>query len=543
MESFAPDLRYQPRNPLNESHVDALREMGVEEVLEIGAYLARTGDRMDIFYFVVEGRIDLVDPYTQTPYLKDGLGPGQFAGELTFLYRGTWTRDLRATERSVVIAVDRIAMLSLMARVPEISDIVIEVFSARRRRQLESGDSSLTLVGADEDRAIREVAAFAARNRIPIKMLERGSPEAIAATQVCGAPGDRPAVIFAPNHWVDPPSPRAVAALLGLDLGVEADTRFDVLIVGGGPAGVAAAVYAGAEGLTSLLIDEIAIGGQAGTSSRIENYMGFPTGISGADLLWRGQIQAMKFGATFAMPRRITSLNAQENGFFAAQIDDKKTVYARSVVVATGVQYRRLPLERLEHFEGNGVYYAATETEARHCAGRSVMIIGGGNSAGQAAMFLSRHASHVYVVVRGPSLAASMSDYLASRLRANPAITIEFNSQVTQLDGGDSLDSVVVNDKASGEGRIISICGLFIMAGAAPNSAWLKGVVDLDEKGFVITGAAAGQGSPYETSTSGVFAVGDVRNGSVKRVASAAGEGSVVISRVWEYVHALKDAV
>lgn len=543
MESFAPDLRYHPRTPLQDTHIDALREIGVEKILEAGEYLAHSGDRMDVFYFIVAGRIDLVDPYTNNPYLDHGLGPGQFAGELTFLYRGTWTRDMRATERCSVIAVQRLAMLSLMARIPEISDIVIEVFSARRRRQLEAGDSSLTLIGADEDRAIREVAAFAARNRIPIKRLERGTPEALTATQVCGAPSDRPAVIFAPNHWVNPPSPRAVAALLGLDLGVEAEARYDVLIVGGGPAGVAAAVYAGAEGLTSLLIDEIAIGGQAGTSSRIENYLGFPTGISGADLLWRGQIQAMKFGATFAMPRRITAVSASEDGFFAAQIDDVKTIYARAVVVATGVQYRRLPLARLEHFEGNGIYYAATESEARHCAGRAVMVIGGGNSAGQAAMFLSRHASHVYVVVRGPSLAASMSDYLASRLRANPAITIEFGCQVTELAGDDTLEGVVMTERSTGEGRALAVCGLFVMAGAAPNSGWLEGLVDLDDKGFVITGPAAGQATPYETSTKGVFAVGDVRSGSVKRVASAAGEGSVVISRVWDYVQSVKDPV
>ena len=496
---------------------------------------------MDQFFYVLEGRLDLVDPYSEEPYLEDGLEAGQFTGELTFLYRGTWTRPMRATTDSQVIVVERAAMLSLMSRVPEISDLIIEVFAARRRRQLESNDSSLVLVGAEKDKTIRDIAAFAARNRIPTQSLELGSREAGAATKACGAPIDEPAVIFAPDHWVDPPSSRAVAELLGLDLGVEAEQTFDVLIVGGGPSGVAAAVYAGAEGLSSLLIDEIAIGGQAGTSSRIENYLGFSTGVSGADLLLRGQVQAMKFGATFAMPRRVTALAAQGNGLFAATIDDRKTVYARAVIVATGVQYRKLPLNNLERFEGQGVYYAATESEARFCHGREVVVIGGGNSAGQAAMFLSRCATHVHVVVRGSSLAASMSEYLASRLIADPGISIQFNRQVSALAGEDMLEQLWITDKLTGEEVELAVGGLFVMAGAAPNTAWLSDLVALDDRGFVLTGAAVHKSTPYETSQPGVFAVGDVRSGSVKRVASAVGEGSVVISRVWEYVQSVKE--
>lgn len=540
MESFAQDLRYSPRTPMDAAHIDALRAIGETSTLAAGDYLAKVGDRMDVFYFIESGRIDLVDPYTEKPYLDHGLGPGQFAGEMAFLYGGSWTRGMRASQESTVVAIPRQAMLELMARVPELSDKVIEVFNARRRRLLEDSDSSLTLIGSEADRNIRNIAAFAARNRIPVRILETDSEEAACAARVCGAEAGKPAVIFAPDRLVDPPTTREVAKLVGIDLEVDCSQLYDVLIVGGGPAGVAAAVYAGAEGLGALLIDEIAIGGQAGTSSRIENYLGFPTGISGADLLWRGQVQAMKFGSRFAMPRRVTCVRRTDGGEFLATIDDAESVRARSIVIATGVQYRKLPLEHLEDFEGYGVYYAATESEARHCRGKEVAVIGGGNSAGQAAMFLSRHAKHVHVLVRGSSLAASMSDYLASRLAADPKITVRFGEEVCALEGDQELAGLRTRRRDTGEERDLDACGLFVMAGAAPKTSWLQGLVELDMNGFVRTGAEVGASSPFATSTPGVFAVGDVRSGSVKRVASSVGEGSVAISKVWEYVNSVK---
>jgi thioredoxin reductase (NADPH) len=309
-----------------------------------------------------------------------------------------------------------------------------------------------------------------------------------------------------------------------------------VLIVGGGPAGVAAAVYAGAEGLCALLVEDIALGGQAGTSSRIENYMGFPTGISGADLLWRGEVQAMKFGARFAMPRRVTALEVQENGAFCAIFENGQRVRARAIVAASGVQYRRLPLERLADFEGSGVYYSATDMEARYCKDTEVVIIGGGNSAGQAAMFLSRYARCVRVLVRSASLATSMSSYLTSRLEADRGITIEYNCEVTALEGGEHLESITIRNAKTGQSRKVATRALFIMVGAAPNTEWLSGLAKLDDKGFVVTGVGS-PASPFATSHPGIFAVGDVRAGSVKRVASAVGEGSVVISKVWEHVN------
>jgi thioredoxin reductase (NADPH) len=336
---------------------------------------------------------------------------------------------------------------------------------------------------------------------------------------------------------IEDPTPEKIARLLGLDLDVAEGTMFDVLIVGGGPAGIAAGVYAGSEGLSALVLDDLAIGGQAGQSSRIENYMGFPTGISGADLCWRGEVQAMKFGTRFAVPRRASGLARQEDGSFRATLDDGRTICARAVVVATGVQYRRLPLDRLEHFEGAGNYYAATDVEARYCRDTEVVVIGGGNSAGQAAMFLSRTARHVHVLVRGTSLAASMSDYLLSRLEQNPRITIHYTSQMQALHGGDRLEAVTIRDASGGQDWRIDARAVFVMVGAAPNTGWLSGLVALDGKGFVLTGPDAGAEGGFHTSAPGFFAVGDVRAGSVKRVASAVGEGSVVISHVWAHVN------
>lgn len=329
---------------------------------------------------------------------------------------------------------------------------------------------------------------------------------------------------------------------MDLDLDDE-DVVHDVLIVGGGPGGIAAAVYAGAEGLSALVVEDSTIGGQAGTSSRIENYMGFPTGISGADLFWRGEAQAMKFGTRFAVPRRATALDRRDDGTFCVTLDDATRTCACALVIATGVQYRRLPLPRLEALEGAGIYYAATETEARFCRGTDVVIIGGGNSAGQAAMFLSRHANRVHLLVRGDSLADSMSSYLSGRLEVDPAIRIRYRTQVAALHGEDRLEGVTVDGCGvePGDDRI-DARAMFVMVGAAHNTEWLGRQVDCDDKGFLLTGDAVGRDSAYATSLPGVFAVGDLRAGSVKRVASSVGEGSVVSSKVWEHVAASRDA-
>ncbi|MEM9383708.1 MAG: FAD-dependent oxidoreductase [Pseudomonadota bacterium] len=538
MESLAADLKTMIRTPLHESHVARMRELGVVRDYAAGTTLSRFGEPADTFRYVIEGRVEAVDAITGERYAESTLGPTQFAGEISFLHGGSAMLGSRTVEPSKLLEVPREAMLSLMSQIPEMSDIIVNVFAARHRRLLESNDAGLVLIGAEASKAIREIGAFALRNRIPVRSLSLDSPAASEEMSACsqGLCHSEPCVIFGKQQVIEDPTPAKIAALFGLDMAVGEARQFDVLIVGGGPGGVAAGVYAGAEGLTALVLEDLTVGGQAGTSSRIENYMGFPTGISGADLCWRGEVQAMKFGTRFAMPRRASALLRQADGSFRVQLADGADVCARAVVVATGVQYRKLPLERLSDLEGAGVYYAATDLEARFCRASDAVVIGGGNSAGQAAMFLSRYATHVHVLVRSDSLAASMSDYLLSRLEEDPAITIHFGTQVSALHGEESLEAVTVTRRESGESHQIPACGLFIMVGAAPNTTWLSDSVALDKKGFVLTGTAAGANSSFATSVPGVFAVGDVRSGSVKRVASAVGEGSVVISEVFAYL-------
>jgi thioredoxin reductase (NADPH) len=538
METIGADLRQMQRTPLATAHVDAMRAVGRVVTYPAGTILARPGETADRFVYVEDGEIEVVNPYTDERHLPSTLGPTQFMGEISFLNGGAFSMPMRAVRETRVIEVPREAMLTLMSQIPEMSDIIITVFSARRRRQLDAGDSSLRLIGEDEDRDVRRIAEFASRNRIPYSSYPLRSPEAEATARSCSIAVAAPAVIFGRDIVVSDPTPDKVARLLGLNLDFRDDEKFDVLIVGGGPAGVAAGVYAGAEGLCALVVEDVAIGGQAGTSSRIENYMGFPTGISGADLVWRGEVQAMKFGTRFAMPRRVVLLQRLEDESFCASFDNGQRVSAKAVVVATGVQYRRLPLDKLADFEGAGVYYAATEIEARYCKGTEAVIIGGGNSAGQAAMFLSRSARSVRVLVRGASLAASMSSYLSSRLNADPRITIEYGAEVSALQGSDHLEALTIRDVKTGATRVVESRALFVMVGAAPNTEWLAGLVKLDDKGYVVTGSGTGAAaSPFATSLPGIFAVGDVRAGSVKRVASSVGEGSVVISKVWEYVN------
>lgn len=533
MEALGDDLATMPRVPLAADHVAALREIGTERSYPAGAMLAEAGDAMDRFVYVLDGEVEVVDPFSGERLVPSTLGPTQFMGEIGFLNGGSWLLPMRAAKDTKTLEVPREDMLALMSRVPEMSDHVIRVFSARRRRQFELKNSAIKLIGADRDAAVQRVEHFLSRNRIPFQSLDMdgSDDDALAA---CNLVGHQPAVILGQDTVLADATPRRVAQYLNLDLDACSQTLYDLLIVGGGPAGVAAAVYAGAEGLCALAIEDTAIGGQAGTSSRIENYMGFPTGISGTDLVYRGQIQAMKFGTRFAMPRRVERLERRDDGAFCATLDGGDTVCARAVLVATGVQYARLPLPRLADFEGAGVYYAATDMESRFCRNTDAVVIGGGNSAGQAAMYLSRSAGHVHLVVRGTSLASSMSSYLSQRLEADPRITIHYQTEVTALQGDSHLEGVIFRNP-EGE-RQLATRALFIMIGAAPNTAWLGALVETDAKGFVVTGGRDGGSSPYETSCDGIFAVGDVRAGSVKRVASAVGEGSVVVSKIWTYV-------
>ncbi len=536
MDSMAEDLRTMVRRPLTEAHVARLRREGTEQTVEEGEIILRSGDVLDRFLFVEDGRFAIWDPRRDAQVGEASLGPGQFISEIGLLNGGSILNTIRAMAPGRLTVVPRAAMLALMSAIPEMSDIIVSVLAARRRAMVDQGWSGITIVGPAEDRRVRRIAAFAARNRLPVTLLDPASPAAEELGESCRfEPGAAPQVVLGHGEVLDDITPAALAARLGLAFDPGTASTFDVAIVGGGPSGVAAGVYAGAEGLSALIVEDMAVGGQAGTSSRIENYMGFPTGISGADLCWRGEVQAMKFGTRFAMPHRVSTCRPEGDNW-CLTLDNGARVLARSVVVATGVEYRRLPLPRLEEFEGAGVYYAATEMEARWCRESEVVVIGGGNSAGQAAMYLSRSSKHVHVLVRGQSLAASMSAYLIGRLTQEPNVSIHYQAQVTALQGGDALESVTIHDGIEGCDWQVPARAVFVMVGAQPNTGWLDGRVAVDRAGFIQTGAAAGGEGLYATSCPGIFAVGDVRAGSVKRVASAVGEGSVVISEVWKHL-------
>ena len=539
MESFGADLETMRRQPLSDKHVALLKENGEERAYGAGETVFAVGDPWDRFVYLIDGEIEIVDPFSGERLLNSTLGPTQFAGEIGFLNGGAVMVPMRAAVATRTIEVERLRMLDLMAEVPELSDHVLTVFSARRQRTFDVGAGGIKLIGADRDPQVQACEQFLSRNRIPFQSIDLDGHDA-EAVATCQLTGHTPGVVLGKNRTLIHPTPLELARELRLDLDVCRETFYDLVIVGGGPAGVAASVYAGSEGLCALTIEDIAIGGQAGTSSRIENYLGFPTGISGTDLVFRGQVQAMKFGTRFAMPRRVEALTRREDGAFCVTLNEGDTLCARAVLVATGVQYRRLPLDRLQEFEGAGVFYAATDMESRFCRNTEAVVIGGGNSAGQAAMYLSRTAKHVHVVVRGTTLADSMSDYLSRRLEADPAITIHYETEVTCLAGDGHLDSLTLTSPAGDQA--IGCRALFVMIGAAPNTGWLSGLAETDAKGFVLTGADAGRAHPYETSCDGIFAVGDVRAGSVKRVASAVGEGSVVVSRIWDYVETQRRA-
>jgi thioredoxin reductase (NADPH) len=516
--------------------IEALCSVGEERPFESGEVFFDVGqDSYDLVY-VKEGAIDIVDRMNDRVVIT--ISAPNLVGELGLLMdQGTFFAGI-GKEAGTAIVVPRDALKTLLATVPELSDVVVSAFSARRRLLIEWNEGGLTIVGHEDHPATLRLLQFLSRSRLPHRFVDRSDGDAVADLGLGDA--DLTASTFAilgrRDVLVDP-SASDLARELNLDLAVGGDVVVDLAVVGAGPAGLASAVYAASEGLSTLVIEDTAIGGQAGTSSRIENYLGFSTGIPGGELAYQGQIQAVKFGARFTVPRRATALSRDDDGF-AITLDDGACVHARSVVVACGVQYRRLPLERLAEFEGAGVYYAATELEARPCASASVVVVGGANSAGQAAMFLSRHAAMTHLVVRGEGLAATMSSYLSERILNEARIRLWTNSEVVRLEGGSALEEVVIRDSREGSETRVEARGLFVMIGAAPNTGWLGDQVDLDAAGFIVTG---GENGPFSTSLPGVFAVGDVRAGSVKRVASAVGEGSVVVAAVHRHLEALRE--
>ena len=530
--SISPDELHRQAFPaLDAAQLAALGAFGHERSTVAGEVLFRAGDAVYPFVAVVAGRTRIVDRSSDPPVAIEDGGPGMFHGELAMLTGQRAFADCEVTEPGTVLLVPPDRLRAAVRTTPDLSDLLVTAFVARRQLYRRLSANSLTIVGTGPSAASLARKEFLGRTRIPHRYLGRDDPAVTAVLAPFGYPPPAETlVVLRGSRLLADPTPLDLARALGLDLALDQHEPADLLIVGAGPAGLAAAVYGASEGLQTVAIDDIAIGGQAGTSSRIENYPGFPTGISGGELAFRTEIQAIKFGARVTVPRRAVGLDRRD-GCFAVGLDDGGELLGRSVVIATGARYRRLGVRDEERFAGAGIFYAATELEARYCGGREVVVVGGGNSAGQAAMFLSRHASRVHLVHRRPDLASSMSAYLIARLESAPNVAVRLDARLNHLRGGDRLEGVGI---VGGDGATVEVetPAVFAMVGADPCTGWLSGAIACDAKGFVLTGPEAGGGSPYETSEPGVFAVGDVRAGSVKRVASAVGEGSVVLQAV-----------
>ncbi len=526
---------------MDDALLDIFRDAGEQCDVPKGHVLFEVGQSSYDLIVLLEGKLNIIDRTVDR--LAAIIDKPAFVGELGMLMNQDTFLACEAAEPSRVIVVKQARLTELVANVPEVADVVVPAFAARRRMLIEDGRGGLTLVGREKDARTNALRAFLSRNKIPHEFVDRDDADALSKVREgCDLPDSESVVITGDGHILPDPDTREMAQALGLWLEVQTENTYDLVVIGAGPSGLAAAVYGASEGLNTLVIEDSAIGGQAGMSSRIENYLGFTTGISGADLAYRGEIQAVKFGASIAMPRRATALREgtcqKDKGLRCLEIDldGDVTVYAKTVILANGVQYRRLPLARLREFEGSGVYYAATELEARFCRKTNAVIVGGGNSAGQAAMFLSRHSSCTHIVVRNGGLADTMSSYLSDRIESDESINLVTQSEVVALHGDKHLEAVTLRHCETGEETLIDTRALFIMIGAVPYTDWLDGAVELDHQGFVKTGAAVGQENGFATSLPGVFAVGDIRSGSVKRVASAVGEGSVTVSAVHGFI-------
>jgi thioredoxin reductase (NADPH) len=496
---------------------------------EAGEVLWEDGEPYDL-YLVRTGGLCLLD--RRDDRVVAVVEPGDFVGELGMLMGQPAFLAGVAMPATTVLRVPVEDLRRLIATSVELGDLLLSAFDARRRLLTRWGEGGLVFAG-DDDRRMHRLQEFAERNHVPYRIVLRSDGPAwaeVAAT--CALPEQGAAVVAGRGRVLTEPTTRELAAAIGLDLcGLADRARCDLLIVGAGPAGLAAAVYGASEGLDVVLVEDVAPGGQAGTSTRIENYLGFPRGVAGSELARSAMLQAVKFGARLVAPRSVTGLSREPDGF-RVRLDDQTDVAARAVVIASGVQYRRMAtIPGVADFEGRGVYYAATEIEARACIGREVVVVGGANSAGQAALFLARQADRVHVLIRRGDLSETMSSYLAQRLTHHERIAVHPRSELTAARGADRLTHLTWRDGLSQRDVQVAAGGLFLMIGALPRTTWLHEVgVELDDKGFVTTHGA------FETSVPGLFAVGDVRAGSVKRVASAVGEGSVVISAVHAFL-------
>ena len=511
-----------------------------------GTTLIEIGDRDFQFHVVTKGAIEILDVTGETPKTITVHGPGQFTGDVSHLTGNPSV--VRAVARGATEAwtVSRAALREMLEQCPVLSDVVLQAFIARRQLLRESGSfTGLRVIGSRYSRDTFRIRDFLARNRVMFTWLDLEEDAEVARVleEFGVGEADTPVVACAHKLLLRNPTNLELAQAIGLRQQLQQKV-FDLVIAGGGPAGLAAAVYGASEGLSTLLLDRTAVGGQAGTSMRIENYLGFPTGITGNELADRAALQASRFGAELSVPSSVAKLSF-DGRYPILTLDGGETIATKCLLISTGAQYRRLGVEGCETFEGRGVYYAATPNEARMCHGSDVVVVGGGNSAGQAAVFLSGQARKVYHLIRGDDLGKDMSSYLVRRVTQSDNIELLRNTEVTRMHGGSHLEAVDIRNNRTGEESRLEIGALFSFIGAVPRTEWLPQEIATDARGFVLTGSAGDAASRskgtrdaflLETSRRGIFAAGDVRSGSVKRVASAVGEGAMAIQFVHEYL-------
>lgn len=528
-EDFRRDLAFAH---LTDEMVERLRPYSVEQSLPAGTILYTYGDSTVDIFVVLEGAIDVsLRIIRGEPKVFSHLEKNEFTGEFNVLNCQRSVGEARTVQDSRILQMTKRDLQRLMRAEGDIANLIVSAVIWRRIGVMAEPSTGLVLMGLSSDAELLQLQRFFTRNFYPFRLVETTAEELSPACSIA-----MPAVILLDGRVLSKPTIVELADELGLTQSLDPEMIYDVAVVGAGPSGLAAAVYASSEGLRTIVIEGLAPGGQAGTSSKIENYLGFPSGISGQRLASRAQLQALKFGVHFAISRNVVACEQIEE-LHNLKLAGGTTILAKAVVVASGAQYRKLSVENYGRFENCGLYYAATAMESVLCRDREIIVVGGGNSAGQAAMFLSGIAKHVHHIVRSSSLTSTMSQYLVSRIESSPKITLYADSEITELDGDDCLEAVTWINRKTGAAKCKPIRNVFVMIGAEPNSGWLYGTVKLDNKGFIVTGGQDGfETTPYATSLKGIYAVGDVRSKSLKRVASAVGEGSVVISDAHHYL-------
>jgi len=534
---------------LTQAQITRIAAYGRTRSVQTGDVLIEQGDISMPFFVVITGEVEIVRPFGAHETLITIHGNGQFTGDVNMLSGRRSLFRARASKPSEVIELDHKDLIRLVQNDAELSDILMRAFILRRVELIAAGVGDIVLIGSVHSAGTLRIKEFLMRNGHPYSYVDlEQDPDVqnlLDSFQIVAS--DVPVLICQGQLVLRNPGNQQIADCLGFNETIDQTQLRDLVVIGAGPSGLAAAVYGASEGLDVVILETSSPGGQAGSSSKIENYLGFPTGISGQDLAGRAYMQAQKFGAKLLIARATRIVC--DHSPYIVEAENGARIPARTILIATGAQYRKLPLKNLSQFEGSGVYYGATFVERQLCSGEEVIVIGGGNSAGQAAVFLAQTTTRVYVLVRSAGLATSMSRYLIRRIEASLNVIVKPHTEIIALEGNLSLDSVRWRNSQTGQIEKHRIKRIFVMTGADPNTSWLNGCLVLDAKGFIKTGSdlspenlsATGwslKRQPYllETSLPGVFAAGDVRGGSIKRVASAVGEGSTVISFVHKII-------